>query len=174
MSKLRPAMKEEKRKIIKQKAGELGHFDCHYLPKDLIVNDTKRYYLVCLLDDYSRLGWAQVTPDVKSITVMFAAMHCFNYLRGNYQIRFAEVLTDNGSEFSSRSEKSKSEHPFERMCIEMDIKHRYTRPYRPQTNGKVERFWRSLNEDLIEGTVFESYDEFVKELSEYLYYYNEL
>lgn len=174
MNKLRPKMKEEKRKIIKEKAGELGHFDCHYLPKDLIVNSTKRYYLVCLLDDYSRLAWCHITSDIKSITVMFASMHCFNYLKGNYEFRFAEVLTDNGSEFSSRSEKSKMGHPFERMCVEMGIKHRYTRPYRPQTNGKVERFWRTLNEDLIEGTVFETYDEFEKELAEYMYYYNEM
>ena len=56
----------------------------------------------------------------------------------------------------------------------MGIRHRYTRPYRPQTNGKVERFWRSLNEDLIEGTTFETLEEFKKELEEYLIYYNEL
>ena len=36
----------------------------------------------------------------------------------------------------------------ERMLKELGIKHRYTRPYRPQTNGKIERFWRTLNEDL--------------------------
>ena len=44
--------------------------------------------------------------------------------------------------------------------MELGIKHRYTRPYRPQTNGKVERFWRTLNEDLLESLV------------EYLLYYN--
>ena len=47
-------------------------------------------------------------------------------------------------------------HPMERMLLELGITHRYTRPYRPQTNGKVERFWRTLNEDLLEGTTFES------------------
>jgi len=46
----------------------------------------------------------------------------------------------------------------------MEIKHRYTRPYRSQINGKVERFWRTLNEDLIEGTTFESVQEFEDEL----------
>lgn len=56
----------------------------------------------------------------------------------------------------------------------MGIKHRYTRPYRPQTNGKVERFWRTLNEDLIEGTYFESLDHFKKELFEYMLYYNKM
>ena len=52
-----------------------------------------------------------------------------------HQIR---ILTDNGFEFSSRSEKSRENHSFKRMLIEIGVKHRYIRPYRPQTNGKVE------------------------------------
>ena len=55
----------------------------------------------------------------------------------------------------------------------LGVKHRYTRPYRPQTNGKVERFWRTLNEDLIEGTTFETLEEFKDELEQYLLCYNE-
>ena len=60
----------------------------------------------------------------------------------------------------------------ERMLKELGIKHRYTRPYRPQTNGKIERFWRTLNEDLLEGTTFESVSELKDELQQYLIYYN--
>ena len=56
---------------------------------------------------------------------------------------------------------------------ELGIKHRYTRPYRPQTNGKVERFWRTLD-DLIDGTTFASLAEFRDELEQYLLYYNEV
>ena len=44
----------------------------------------------------------------------------------------------------------------------------------PKTNGKVERFWRTLNEDLVEGTYFESIDHFKDELFDFLVYYNEL
>ncbi len=69
---------------------------------------------------------------------------------------------------------NKNHHPFERLCIEMGIKHRHTRPYLPQTNGKVERFWRTLNEDLIEGTFFESVEHFKQELLDYMIYYNQL
>ncbi len=65
-------------------------------------------------------------------------------------------------------------HPFERMLLELDIKHINTRPYRPQTNGKAERFWRTLNEDLIEETTFESIEHFKEELMQYLLYYNNL
>ena len=68
----------------------------------------------------------------------------------------------------------KQKHPFERLMLEMGIKHCHTRPYRPQTNGKVERFWRTLNEDLIEGTYFSSIEHFKKELYDDMLYYNKL
>lgn len=55
----------------------------------------------------------------------------------------------------------------------MGIKHRYTRPYRPQTNGKIERFWKTLNQDFLEDAVFDSLDHFKDELFQYLIYYNE-
>ena len=58
------------------------------------------------------------------------------------------------------------------MLLELGIKHRYTRPYRPQTNGKVERFWRTLDDDVIEGATFDNLDHFANELFEYLIYYN--
>ncbi len=164
-------MKQNKRRIIKHKAGELGHIDCHCLSRDLIVSDPRRRYLVCVLDDCTRVAWAEVVEDVKSLTVMFSTLKILNLLNLKYRIQFAEMLSDNGSEFASR--RVPERHPFERMLQELGIRHRYTRPYRPQTNGKVERFWRTLNEDLIEGTTFETEAEFRDELEQYLLYYNE-
>jgi len=58
------------------------------------------------------------------------------------------------------------------MLMELGIKHRYTRPYRPQTNGKVERFWRTLEDDLLRDTNFDSLEELKEELLQYVYYYN--
>ena len=170
VNRLKPKMREEKRKIIKERAGEMGHIDCHYLSKDMILTDSKRYYLVCVIDDCSRIAWAEVVDNIKSLNVMFATLRCFNMINKTYQIQFEEVLTDNGSEFASKT--NIAEHPFERMLTELGVKHRYTRPYRPQTNGKVERFWRTLNEDLIDGTTFDSLDHFKEELAQYLFYYN--
>lgn len=172
VNRLQKPMKEQKRMIIKQRAGELGHLDTHCLSKDLIVGDRKRRYLVSIVDDYSRIGWVEMVEDITALTVMFAALRMMNILKVNYNIQFEEVLTDNGPEFGTRESQSKDQHPFERMLIEMGVKHRYTRPYRPQTNGKVERFWRTLNDDLIEGTTFETEEEFKKELEQYIYYYN--
>lgn len=172
LNRLKPKMQEEKRKIIKEKAGELAHIDSHYLNKGIVTNDNKRYYLVGIIDSCTRIAWAEIVEDIKSITVMFAILKSLNMLAQEYQIKFAEVLTDNGPEFGPRGSANKMYHPFERMLIEMGIKHRYIRPYRPQTNGKIERFWRTIEEDLFEGTNFDSLNEMKEELLQYLYYYN--
>jgi transposase InsO family protein len=55
----------------------------------------------------------------------------------------------------------------------LGITHRYTRPYRPQTNGKAERFWRTLEEDLLFETAFDSPEQLKEELLQYLIYYNQ-
>ena len=169
---LKRPQKEEKRKIIKERMGQMGHIDVHYLNRYIIHDTVAKRYLVAIQDDYSRITWAEVIEDTKSLTVMFGAIKCFNALRQYYGITFEEVLSDNGSEFGNKQLKKKDQHPFERLLIEMGVKHRYTQPYRPETNGKIERFWRSIEEDLLIGTDFKDTEDLKKELVEYLYYYN--
>ena len=172
INKLRPDMKKNKRRIIKEKAGELAHIDSHYLANSLMINQSKTLYLVCVIDSCTRIAWAEITEDIKALTVMFAVLKCLNMIADEYDIRFAEVLTDNGPEFGKSNSSKKKEHPFERMLMELDIKHRYTRPYRPQTNGKAERFWRTIEEDLFYETSFDSIEHIKDELLQYLVYYN--
>jgi transposase InsO family protein len=125
------------------------------------------------VDSCTRIAWVEAIADKKALTVMFAVFRSFNFIAQRYNIRFAEVLTDNGPEFGTKESGSKEDHPFERFLIEMGIRHRYTRPYRPQTNGKAERFWRSIEEDLLQDYVFESVEELEDELLKYIIYYNE-
>jgi transposase InsO family protein len=165
-------MKEEKRKIIKEKAGQLGHIDLHHLSKSVVYGQSTKRYLLCIVDDCTRIAWAELVSDCKSLSVMFAALKCLNILSDHYQIRFEEVLTDNGPEFGMRTSSKKSSHPFERMLMELGITHRYIRPYRPQTNGKVERFWRTIEDDMLRDTFYNSEQELKEELIQYLYYYN--
>lgn len=171
LHRLNPIMKENKRKIIKERAGELGHIDCHYLSKSVVMNESKKRYMVCIIDDCTRIAWAELVDDIRSITVMFATLKCLNILNDHYGIRFEEILSDNGPEFG-RKGQSNNEHPFERLLMELSIKHRYIRPYRPQTNGKVERFWRTIEDDMLRETNYESEAQLKEELIQYLYYYN--
>lgn len=172
LNRLTPKMTANKRKIIKEKAGELAHIDTHYLNKGIVMGSNKRYYLVGVIDSCTRIGWVDIVKDIKSLSVMFATMYCFKMIHQEFDFQFQEVLTDNGPEFGRKESKTKDEHPFERLLMEMNIKHRYIRPYRPQTNGKIERFWRTIEEDLFEGTNFESEEHLRDELLQYLVYYN--
>lgn len=174
LNRLTKPMKQTKRRIIKEKAGELAHIDCHYLPKTLLLNDKNRYYIVAVVDSCTRIAWAEVVTDIKSLTVMFSVMRCFQAIKSQYGIEFKEALTDNGPEFGQGlDKKNQMTNPFKRMLHETGVKHRTIRPYRPQTNGKVERFWRTIEDDIIEGTTFESIEDLEKDLFEYLIYYNE-
>lgn len=172
INRLTPKIKRNHQKIIKERMGQLGHIDCHYLSKSIVRGENKKLYLVCVIDDYSRVAWAELVPDITSLTVMFAALKCLNILSSHYEIKFEEILSDNGAEFGPKTSKVKNNHPFERMLMELGIVHRYTKPYRPQTNGKVERFWRTLEDDLLRDTDFDSQEELKEELLQYLYYYN--
>ena len=168
---LLPKMKENKRKIIREKAGDLAHIDCHYLAKNIVL-DIRQLFLIAIIDDASRVAWIEVIPNIKSLTTMFSTMRILNYFQQVHKIEFKELLSDNGAEFGGRNLKHPEQHPFERLMIEMGIKHRYTRPYRPQTNGKIERFWKTLKNDLLEDMIFDSVEHLQDELSKYLYYYN--
>ena len=178
VNKLKQEQKDEKRRIIRiimEKIGELVHIDCFQLPKGTIIAvPNKIHYLLGMIDGYSRIVWVEVLENKKALSMMFATLKAFNVLRAQYGIEVETVMTDNGAEFGSgRNTKNKDEHPFERLLLEMGIKHRYTRPYRPQTNGKIERFWKTLNEDFLEGARFNDLDDLKNELINYLIYYNE-
>ena len=87
------------------------------MSKDLIATDPTRSSLVCVIDACIRLAWAEVVTDLKSLTVMFSALKSFNLLHQRYQLQFAEVLTDNGSEFAAP--RTKDTHPVERMLLDI-------------------------------------------------------
>jgi hypothetical protein len=63
-----PAMREEKRRIIKDKLGELGHVDLHQLPRDMfLAPPPATAYIVSLIDSCSRLAWAEVITSKKAL-----------------------------------------------------------------------------------------------------------
>jgi len=171
INRLNPVIKEEKRRILKMSAGELGHVDIHYVAKGTVKElGDKKLYILGIIDSYSRLCWLEVLDSIKSINVMFATMESMMRLKDRYNFQFKEIMSDNGAEFSSRNNP---EHPFEKMLQFYDIKHRYTKPFSPQTNGKIERFWKTIEDELLSGEVFETLEEFKHYIRGYVIYYNE-
>ena len=86
------------------------------------------------VDDHARIGFSDMYPDERTGSAVQFLRNAVAYYR-SLGVRIKAVLTDNGSAFRSRD--------FNRLCAELGLKHRYTRAYRPQTNGKAERFIQS-------------------------------
>lgn len=172
INQLNPIIKEEVRRIIKMSAGELGHIDIHYVTSGTVkeLSKNNRLYLLGIIDSYSRICWIEVIDSIKSINVAFAAMDIMMRLKERYDIEFKEMMSDNGSEFAS---KNNPDHPFEKMLTFYNIKHRYTKPFSPKTNGKIERFWKTIEEELLSGEQFETLEDFKRHILGYNLYYNE-
>ncbi|MDR1182817.1 MAG: integrase core domain-containing protein [Bacteroidales bacterium] len=170
LNRLRPEQKRCRRMIIKEHAGELVHFDSYHLPRGL-VKDSGKLYLIGAIDDATRVAWVEVMPDITALSAMFGGMQILRLLQDRYGIAAKAVMTDNGAEF--KNAKNPMKHPFERLLRMLEAKHYYTKPYRPQPNGKIERFWRTLYEDLLEEAEFETTDKLREELQGYMLYYNE-
>lgn len=90
--------------------------------------------LFVAIDDHARLAFTTMHPDEKtSQSVQFSRDAVADYAKLGAKVK--RLLTDNGSAFRSGY--------FARACKELGIQQRFTRPYRPQTNGKAERFIQS-------------------------------
>ena len=90
-----------------------------------------------VIDDHSRVAYAEICPDetAASATAVLRRAVAWFAERG---VIVERVLSDNGSAYRS--------HAWRDTCAELAIVHKRTRPYRPQTNGKIERFHRTLTD----------------------------
>ena len=115
------------------------------------------------VDDHSRLAYAEVLPDEKAQTAIgFLRRALAFYAR--YGITVERVLTDNGSAYVS------TRHAL--ACRALGIRHLRTRPFRPQTNGKAERFIRTLLAGWAYGAIYRSSKERTTALDGWLWHYN--
>ena len=125
------------------------HIDVKYLPP----LDRRRSYAYVAIDRATRFVYLEILPNRRAAT---AADFLKRFL-ATFPLTVHTILTDNGSEFTDRFavdkkdkpyDKPSGEHAFDRICTERRITHRLIRPFRPQTNGMVERFNRRLGEHL--------------------------
>jgi transposase InsO family protein len=115
------------------------------------------------VDDYSRLAYAEVLDDETAATAAgFLARAVAFYRR--YGITVERVLSDNGACYRA------ARHAL--ACRRLGIKHHRTRPYRPQTNGKAERFIRTMLAGWAYGPIYGSSPERTTALDGWLWHYN--
>lgn len=174
--KARYPLNESQKKIIKRyekKApGELAHIDISVIPRDLRCSlKIKELYIAATCDDCTRLTYAEIIKDKKASTLTYFMFRSLSWFKQIYNFEFETVMSDNGPEFKGSLER---EHPFETMCSQLDIKHIYTRPYRPQTNGKIEAFWRIAQKEFFMPNSFDSDKDLVLNLGNFLFEFNHL
>lgn len=154
----KPKVRREKAKRYEHaNPGDLGHIDIKKLPNIKGENAKDKRYKIALLDDHTRLCYEERIPN-KSAKEAAAFLHrALDYFESEFRVTFKAIITDNGKEFTCHNRKGRTKHKFEKALAKHEVKHRYTRPYRPQTNGKIERFWRIWNEECWQRETFTSW-----------------
>jgi transposase InsO family protein len=120
-------------------------------------------YVHIAVDDHSRLAYAEVLPDQRAVDAIAFLGRAVAFFK-RYGIRVERVLTDNGSAYCSAA------HAF--ACRSLGVQHRRIRPYRPQTNGKAERFIRTLLAGWAYGAIYGSSAQRTAALDGWLWHYN--
>ena len=92
-------------------------------------------YVHVAIDDHSRLAYVEVLANELATTTAGFLRRALAFYR-THRVRIRRVLTDNAMTYTS--------HLFQELCSQRAIKHRRTRPYRPCTNGKAERFIQTM------------------------------
>ena len=148
-SQLKPRERVQVVRYERERPGELLHVDVKKLgrilrPGHRVTGDRTTaargkagwLYLFAAIDDATRLGFARLYPEETTDSALAFLAACERFY-GEHGIEIERVLTDNGKCFKRN---------WQTCCAERGIKAKRTRPYRPQTNGKVERFIRTLLE----------------------------
>jgi transposase InsO family protein len=185
LSRLEPP--EPVRRYEKRRAGELLHIDVKKLGRisrkgaghrvtgtNRRSRDRRRdrgpsrgvtgweFVHVCV-DDATRLAYAEVLANERATTAIAFLRACLRFYR-SHGIKVERVMTDNAAAYVSAV--------FGLACRALGIKHSRTRPYRPQTNGKAERFIRTMLREWAYAIVYGSPEERTAALSAWLERYN--
>jgi len=161
----------------RDRPGELIHLDTKQLGRigeggghralGVVVKDKHRGIgwnrVHIAVDDHSRLAYAEELADESPATTAAFLERAWRFY-ARHGITIERILTDNGGCYRSRAVAA--------ACDELGIGHRFTRPYRPQTNGKAERLVRTLLAEWAYASTFTSTAQRAASLGTYIDFYN--
>jgi transposase InsO family protein len=116
-----------------------------------------------VVDDHSRVAYVEICADEKAETAIGVLERAVAWF-ADHGITVERVLSDNGSCYRS--------HAWRDACHALGIRHKRTRPYRPQTNGKIERFHRTLADGWAYARFYPSETQRRAALPGWLHFYN--
>jgi transposase InsO family protein len=119
--------------------------------------------LFVAIDDHARIGYTEMFPDETKVSAIQFLHNAVAYYK-SLGVTIKRLLTDNGAPFRSRD--------FAATCQQLKVKHSFTRPYRPQTNGKAERFIQSALREWAYGFVYQTSSQRTETLDDWTHHYN--
>ena len=173
LSDLRP--QEPVQRYEREAPGELVHIDIKKLGRfdqvgHRITGDRRQRarnigweYLFVAIDDHSRIAFTQMYPDERKESATAFLRSAAEHF-GRLQVPIERLITDNGPAFRSAV--------FGGACLELGIQQKFTRAYRPQTNGKAERFIQSALREWAYGRAYENSDQRRQALPIWNHFYN--
>jgi transposase InsO family protein len=171
----RLAPPEPIRRYEKKTPGELLHLDVKKLGKigragHRVTGDKRKRargvgweFVHVAIDDASRLAYVEILDNERAATAIAFLKRAIAWF-ARQGVRTLRLLTDNGSCYVART--------FAAACETLSLKHSRTRPYRPRTNGKAERFIQTLLREWAYAFTFNSSAERGAMLPIYLHFYN--
>jgi transposase InsO family protein len=120
-------------------------------------------YVHIAIDDTTRLAYVEVLADETATTAIAFLRRALAFYR-HHDIRVQRVMTDNGSAYRSLAHAI--------ACRALKIRHLRTRPYRPRTNGKAERFIRTMLAEWAYGAIYRDSHQRTAALTVWLEHYN--
>lgn len=154
------------RRYEKQRPGELLHLDLKYLPA---LRNARHDFEFAAVDDFSREAVVAIQTDQTSAVAAAFLEHVVSTL----PYRIEAVLTDNAFAFTMRHAlHAERLTRFQQACAALDIRHLVLRPYAPQSNGKVERFFRTVNDECLHVRPLFTFKARSRAVEEFVWYYN--
>ena len=163
-----PKEKKEAAKKFKAYTPGFVHMDVTYFPG---IEEKQRLYLFVAIDRATRLLFYKIYPNKRADSAKDFLEACRNF----FPFHITHILTDNGNEFTDRFSQGRKEptgnHRFDKLCARHGIMHRLIEPFRPQTNGMVERANSMIKEATIKAHTYATVNEMKHDLVKFLYYY---
>jgi transposase InsO family protein len=154
------------RRYEKQRPGELLHLDLKYLPA---LRNARNDFEFAAVDDFSREAVVSITTDQTSL----AAATFLEHVLVSLPYRVEAVLTDNALAFTMRHAHFRDRLTrFQQVCAAHGIRHYLLRPYAPQSNGKVERFFRTIDDECLHIRPLFTFAARSRAVADFVWYYN--
>jgi len=161
----RPA-RPKSRRYEKQRPGELLHIDLKYLPA---LRNARHDFEFAAVDDFSREAVVSIRTDATSL----AAAAFLEHVAATLSYPIEAVLTDNAFAFTMRHALHADRLTrFQQACASLGIRHYLLRPYAPQSNGKVERFFRTIDDECLHVRPLFTFAARSRAVDDFVWYYN--